>query len=97
MLTKKRTDGGELKRLYHMTELPVLFFSVHQMIMSKTDGHVRGRERYVSSICLVLTSTAELIIAIVIEFLFLFDKFHKLLQFSSYIQVRVFSKRLKSN
>lgn len=60
------------------------------------DGHVRGRERYVFSICLVCASP-ELILAIVIVFLFPFQRFYKLLQFSSDISVNVFSKWLQSN
>ena len=55
------------------------------------DGHVRGTERYVFNICLVC-AIPELILAIVIVFWFPFDRFYKLLQFSSDIQVHVFSK-----
>ena len=44
------------------------------------DGHVRGRERYVFSICLVC-AIPELILAIVIVFLFPFDRF---LSFSNF-------------
>lgn len=55
---------------------------------------MRGRERCVFSICLVC-AIPELILAIVIVFLFPFDRFYiKLLQFSSDhdIPVHVFSK-----
>ena len=52
---------------------------------------MRGRERYVFSIYLVC-AIPELILAIVIVFLFPFDRFYKLLQFSSDIPVYVFSK-----
>ena len=61
------------------------------------EGHVKGRERYVFSICLVC-AISELILAIVVYIsLFPFDRFYKLLQFSSDIPVHVFRKCLKGN
>ena len=51
------------------------------------DGHVRGRERYIFSICLALSAIPELILAIVIAFLFPFDRAAALKE-SSYITLQ---------
>ena len=51
---------------------------------------MRGRERYIFSIC-VVCAIPELILVIIV-FFFPFDRFYKFLQFSSDIPVHVLSK-----